>query len=302
MSADPSQPALASVQVAGTVDRSPEAMAALERRALLSAPEAVPAIDALVDAFRRRLGEIDARLDATATLAELRRRSDPPLSPRGRIIRSIAGFLLLIVPVLALALLVVRRAVPLDTALVASAVLMVVAAVIALVMAILSVREVHLVRFGTNYLVGTAVVAALEAIAAVGLPAWNPRLAGESPGAPIAVNVVAAVVVVGSCLVIRQRSSSRARQVAAATSDLEPRVADIVEEVDRARSEALTALGALPTDAATAAALADRNAAVAALVKRYLLVAADGAALEAMPLGAFQLMPGYLAIVDGARR
>lgn len=291
--------ALTFVEANRSVDRSPRGMADLEARAMAAASVEPTAIDGVVAGFRSRLADIDSSLDATSTLADLRDKADPVLSGRARLIRGVAGFLMLLVPVLALGCLISRRPIPLDAGLHISAVLMAIAAVIAGTMAVIALSAVRYVRFGTNYLIGTAVVAVIVAIAAVGLSTAAPQAAGNGAGGQVSVIVIAAIVVAASSMLILVRARARQREINSATDDMEPTVKRITDALDAARTETIEKLGELPSDLASHAALDDRNGAVELLLKRYQLTKADATSLLAMPLGAFQLMPDYLAITNG---
>lgn len=258
-------------------------------------------IDGIVARYVSDLRGIETRLKATETLAELRRLSDPPLSPGAAALRALAGFVLLIGPVVAFAILVVRKALPLDIALAVSGIIMIVAAAISAIVTIVAFVAVRYVSFKMNYLIGTAVVAALVAVLALWLPTVSPSQAGRDAAGWTFVMVVCSLVIILSAAVVVTKGFARMREVERATRDIRSKAEQILRELGQVRDDTLSTLGGLDASPGSNEALTDRNAALLVLVKRYLLTAADAEPLQAMPLGALQLAPPYLAITEGGR-
>lgn len=272
----------------------------IEAEALSTAPDLMARIHEIASELTQSLHELDARYDVAATRDELVRRVGKPLPLAAQMLRGTLNFLMMIAAIIGATGYFARRPMDRDDLLHFTSIVMIVAAVIAVVLVALSLVSARWAQLFTPFLVTTLIASTVEGAVALGVSrltslAYNPEAQADGT-----TNGWAALVVAVCCIFLLIRARAVRRRIARRTADLQPRLREIETALAETRAAVLAELEGLSSDPRSAGALADRNAALAALGERNLLTPKQRDFLPTLPLGALQLIPEHDDLI-GAR-
>lgn len=268
---------------------APEQLAALERAALTAHPDVLEVVDRQAHAFASEAARIDAAHDREALTAQLAAQHREWLESRVPVIaRVLLSAAVLLGPVIAFALIVVRRAFPLSDSIEVGAVLQLVgggAALVALAALLIDRRPL---RLPLRLLDGAAVVAILTVAVGVWQASAHPEIAGPNAGAWIAADFVAALAVIALDIGERAMRSRSRSAYERATVELRERLGRHDVELSAAYAMRLGAVAqavdALPLEQRRGM-LDDRDAAIERLMTAARMPRSTGDRAKSLRLG-----------------
>lgn len=268
---------------------TPEQLAALERAALGAHPEVLELADRQARDFASEAARLDAAHDSDGLAVQLAAHRRHWLVSRvPGFVRVILAAAILLGPVVAFALIVVRRAFPLSDSIEVGAVLQLVgggAALVALAVLLIDRRPLGL---PLRVLDGAAVIALLTVAVAVWQASARPEVAGPNAGLSIAADFAAALAIIVLDLgerAVRSRSRSGFER---ATVELRDRLARYDAELSAAAAMRLDAISqavdALPLEQRRGM-LDDRDAAIERLATTARIPRSTADRAKGLPLG-----------------
>lgn len=258
------------VEASGDRGGTPEQLAALERSAFGGYPEVLEVVDRQARDYASEAAAIDATHDSDALTTQLAARHEETVSSRvPGIVRFLLGAAVLLGPVVAFALIVVRRAFPLADSIEVGGVLQLVAGGAALVALVALLIDRRPLGLPPQVLDGATVVAILTVALAVWQASASPEIAGPNAGLWVVADVVGALAIIAVNVGERMTRSRCRSAFERDTVELRKRLAEYDRELSAAyglRFEAVSrAVDTLPLEQRRAV-LDDRDAAIERLV------------------------------------
>ena len=249
---------------------TPEQLAALERSAFGGYPEVLEVVDRQARDYASEAAAIDATHDSDALTTQLAARHKETVSSRvPGIVRFLLGAAVLLGPVVAFALIVVRRAFPLADSIEVGGVLQLVAGGAALVALVALLIDRRPLGLPPQVLDGATVVAILTVALAVWQASASPEIAGPNAGLWVVADVAGALAIIAVNVGERMTRSRSRSAFERGTVELRERLAEYDRELSAAyglRFDAISrAVDTLPLDQRRAV-LDDRDAAIERLV------------------------------------
>ncbi len=250
---------------------SPEQLARLERNVFAAHPQLLEIVDRQTREFAAEAAEIESAHDGAALRAEAASQRESLASRVPGFMRFLLGAAVLLGPVVALALIIVRRAFPLSDSIAVGAVLQSMAGVAAILALSALLIDRRPLGVPARVLDGASVAAILTVCIGMWQAAASPLIAGADVGRWIVLDVAGALAIVGLDAGERVMRSRALSALERDTAGLKPRAAAYEHELGSAyaaRLGAITAaVEALPLDARLAL-RDDRAAAIERLVRR----------------------------------
>jgi hypothetical protein len=245
---------------------TPEQLAALERAAFGAYPEVLEVVDRQARDYASEASAIDATHDSDALIAQLAARHEEMVASRvPGIVRGLLGAAVLLGPVVAFALIVVRRAFPLADSIEVGGVLQLVAGGAALVALVALLIDRRPIGLPLRVLDGATVVAILTVALAVWQTSASPEIAGSNAGLWVVADVNGALAIIALNVGERMARFRSGSAFERGTVEVRERLADYDRELSAAyglRFDAIArAVDALPLDQRRAV-LDDRDAAI----------------------------------------
>ncbi|MBT2498645.1 hypothetical protein J7E25_06015 [Agromyces sp. ISL-38] len=185
------------VETSGERGETPEQLAALERAAFSAYPALLEVVDRQAREFASEAAGIGASHDRDALAAKLAAHRRQTVASRvPGIVRFLLGAAVLLGPVIAFALILVRRAFPLADSIEVGGMLQLIAGGAALVSLVALLIDRRPLALGQQVLDGAAIVAVLTVVLAAWQTTASPEIAGSNAGSWIVADVVGALAII----------------------------------------------------------------------------------------------------------
>jgi hypothetical protein len=249
---------------------TPEQLAALERAAFGAYPEVLEVVDRQARDYASEAAAIDATHDGDALTMQLAARHKETVASRvPGVVRVLLGAAVLLGPVVAFALIVVRRAFPLADSIEVGGVLQLVAGGAALIALVALLIDRRPLGVSLQVLDGATVVAILTVALAVWQASASPEIAGSNAGLWILADTAGALAIIALNVGERMTRFRSRSAFERGTVEVRERLAEYDRELSAAyglRFDAIArAVDGLPLDRRRAV-LDDRDAAIERLV------------------------------------